>query len=97
MKKDPQGNILDHDGTEDVIRNIKLEVDSKGNMKVPNLFKIKRKKNYKNYVRRHRQIYREDLRNFQKSEKDNVGEAAEHSIVTVTTPGPRTTRVLLLR
>ena len=81
VKKDPEGNILDNDGIENVIRNIKLEVDSKGNMKVPNLFKIKRKKNYKNYVRRHRQIYREDLRNFHKSEKVS------------TTPGPRTTRV----
>ena len=47
VKKDPKGNILVNG--EDVIRNIKLEVDSKGNMKVPNLFKIKRKKNYKNY------------------------------------------------
>ena len=97
VKKDPKGNILVNGGTEDVIRNIKLEVDSKGNMKVPNLFKIKRKKNYKNYVRRHRQIYREDLMNFQKSKKETgVGEGLEYSSVTNTTPGPRTTRVAQL-
>ena len=95
VKKDPKGNILVNG--EDVIRNIKLEVDSKGNMKVPNLFKIKRKKNYKNYVRRHRQIYREDLTNLQKSKKESgVGEAHEYSSVTNTTPGPRTTRVAQL-
>ena len=66
VKKTPLGYILENNDTkaEDIIRNIKLEVDSKGNMKVPNLFKIKRRKKYPNYVRKHRQIYREDLRNF---------------------------------
>ena len=44
-----------------VLRNIKLEVDGKGNKKVPNLFKIRRKARYPNYVRKHRQIYRGDF------------------------------------
>ena len=44
-----------------ILRNIKLEVDGKGNKKVPNLFKIRRKVKYPNYVRKHRQIYRGDL------------------------------------
>ena len=44
-----------------ILRNIKLEVDGKGNKKVPNLFKIRRKVKYPNYVRKHRQIYRGDI------------------------------------
>ena len=100
VKKTPLGYILKNNDTkaEDIIRNIKLEVDSKGNMKVPNLFKIKRRKKYPNYVRKHRQIYREDLRNFHKSEKD-AEESHKPPVLVIpsdasasATSGPRPTR-----
>ena len=57
-----------------ILRNIKLEVDGAGNKKVPNLFKIRRKVKYPNYVRKHRQIYRGDIPS---SEPDKTGRTGD--------------------
>merc|ERR1719422_1164431 len=93
----------DSSSNDDILRNIKLEVDGKGNRKVPNLFRIKRKKKYPNYVRKHRQIYREDLKHIieERTEKskhfDNVAEESQTNKIFAHFPGtdssPRTTRL----
>ena len=74
--KSNNSNTVD---TENILRNIKLEVDDFGKMKVPNLFKVlKKKKRFPNYIRKKKQIYREDVDHYHKSEKekefDNIPE-----------------------
>ena len=95
VRKDPS-NISDDD-----YRNIKLVVDDKGNMKVPNLFRVKRKKKFPNYIRKHRQIYREDTKNIHAEAHDHdlkvveVGEdkiAEESHLNSVYVTKPRVTR-----
>ena len=77
---------------EHVLRNIKLEVDPRGNRKVPNLFKIKRRKKYPNYVRKHRQIYREDLKKYQQKHAASAKAVAESRDQPVFANFPSSTR-----
>ena len=90
--------------SEDDYRNIKLVVDDKGNMKVPNLFRVKRKKKFPNYIRKNRQIYREDTKDLHPSHDsksksldlgDRVAEESHVNSVYVTAAvkeHPRVTR-----
>ena len=97
--KTNNSNVVD---TENILRNIKLEVDDSGKMKVPNLFKVlKKKKRFPNYIRKKKQIYREDVDHYQKIEKDLVVDnIPEESHVTkvyahfppIDNPHTRTTR-----
>ena len=77
---------------EHVLRNIKLEVDPRGNRKVPNLFKIKRRKKYPNYVRKQRQIYREDLKKYQQKHAASAKAVAESRDQPVFANFPSSTR-----